>query len=577
MTGPFFEKNLHALEQRYPHYAQRLRSLSRVEHLPVIEPEEVYSWLRHTMSHPVEQVVMLGTRGGYAVEVLLRDYDLRNLVVIEKDFERFKQVLENVDLSDALQNPHVFWVVGYPADELEDGLLYCKTSLAAIGFQLLQDTPSWRESTHYYVAVLRELKRIMEEESFHLRARMARGQLVQRNLIYNLPVMLASNTPDDVQGLFPKTPAIVVAAGPSLDSNVAELKRVGESAVILAVDTALHTLQKQGVEPHIVVTSDPSQDNTSHFESIAWPSKAALAFSPDIYYTIPEILSQAHPRICLYDDSSRMNFRLRSLLPFRHLIDRPLHVGETAARLALLMGCDPVILVGMDLALPQGYAATHAESSARACKILSRSDVEIEVALPNGKNVTHSLVTVPGVRGEKVQTFYSFQMYIEQIEDLIRNTPVRWIDATEGGALKEGMEIAPLRAVVDQLCTQRYDVISRLQQLPRPLNEYSENCIPFIQEGIQRIEVLSKDLKRIVSGQVEEDESLRIWEEFLTDERIRTLLDHAVFHFQLHPRIKHLPPHKRMEFVLTRANEALGILHLFLPLWRDALARLSTQ
>ena len=76
-----------------------------------------------------------------------------------------------MDLTRALVNPNVFWVVGFSSDDLEDGLEYCKTFLAAVGFQL--SGPQFPGIHPYYVELLKELKRIMEQESFHLQARLA--------------------------------------------------------------------------------------------------------------------------------------------------------------------------------------------------------------------------------------------------------------------------------------------------------------------------------------------------------------------------------------------------------------------
>lgn len=577
MTESFFEKNLQSLQSRYPDYAEALLAHPAADPVEMIQPDEVRLWLANAMSHPVEQVVLLGTRGGYAIDILLREYNLRNLVVIEKEFGRFRQVMHNVDLSRAILNPHVFWVIGYAPEDLEEGIEYCKTSLAAVGFQLLQDPYSWREFMPYYVLILRELKRVIDDETFSLRARLARGPLVQRNLISNMPLLLRANVLDEVQNRFAQVPAIVVAAGPSLDKNVRELLRLNGSALIICVDTALKTLNKHGIKPHIVVTSDPTQDNAAHFENVQWPDGAVFAFAPDCYYSIPRQYAGVPQKICLYDDSARITYRLRAMLPFRCFMDRPMHVGESAIRLALMMGCDPIIFAGLDLALPSDYSATHAESSARACRILSRSAADIQVELPNGKTVTHTLISVPGVHGEPVQTFYSFKMYLDQLEDLIESNPIRWIDATEGGAVKKGSDILSLHKVVDRLNRRRDDVALRLHEIPPPSKNYLQTCIPWVRMGIRHLQMMKSQLSQIIDGAINETEAAQIWAHFLADEETRSFLDHAVFQFQVYPRIHQMPLEKRLPFLQARAKEAVETIALFLPVWEEALQRMTEK
>ena len=51
-------------------------------------------------------------------------------------------------------------------------------------------------------------------------------------------------------------PAIVVAAGPSLNKNIDELKRAKGKAFIIAVDTAIKPLLKKGIIPDMFAIVD---------------------------------------------------------------------------------------------------------------------------------------------------------------------------------------------------------------------------------------------------------------------------------------------------------------------------------
>lgn len=51
-------------------------------------------------------------------------------------------------------------------------------------------------------------------------------------------------------------PAIIVAAGPSLNKNVQELKRAKGKALILVVDAALRAVVNAGITPDLGITID---------------------------------------------------------------------------------------------------------------------------------------------------------------------------------------------------------------------------------------------------------------------------------------------------------------------------------
>ncbi len=577
MNESVWEKNLQSLEQRYPQYANTLRMLSLKPEEQEFNEDNVRGWLHQAMSSPVEQVVLLGTRGGYAIQMLRKEYGLRNLVVIEKDYNRLAQVLLNVDLSDAIADPSVFWVVGYRPENLERGLEYCKTALAALGFQLLQHPPSWYEASDYYASILRELKRVIEHENFNLKARLARGTLVQRNLAVNLPHSLRSLNVDEASGMFTNVPAYIVAAGPSLDKNIEDLKPVGDSGLIFCVDTALRTLLAHEIHPHFVVTADPTQENASHFEGIELPEGCGFAFAPDAYYEIVNRLEYAFPRIALYDNSTRLSYYLKEKISLQTLLQRSQHVGESAIRLALALKCDPIILVGMDLALPPHAEYTHASHSSRTGKILSREGPEFQIETKDGISITPSLIEVPGRFGESVYTYYSFKMYLDRLDQLIRNSNVHWFDATEGGALKPGCEILPLHEVVKKFHQKEFHLQTRMNQLPRIGNDRADILYPYIRKVIGKLERTLHDLDKIARGAIEQKQAEAIWLDFLKDNELRAFLDHAVFQFQLYARPEGVPEDKRPEFLKSRAQEAAERIRTFIPLWHETLKNLNTS
>ena len=61
----------------------------------------------------------------------------------------------------------------------------------------------------------------------------------------------------------------------SLDKNVHFLAQVQEKAVIIAVDTVLPTLLKNGIRPHFLTSIDPNNLTYEKFSDVVSVSKDA--------------------------------------------------------------------------------------------------------------------------------------------------------------------------------------------------------------------------------------------------------------------------------------------------------------
>jgi hypothetical protein len=148
-------------------------------------------------------------------------------------------------------------------------------------------------------------------------------------------------------GLLRGRPAVVVAAGPSLDRNIHDLWLAGDRAVVIACDTAARPLITAGIDPAFIVASDSSRANANHISSLA-PSKSWLVAEGSM-----------HPSAFAHFDGRTFVFRvadhdpwpwLRSIGLDRARIDTWGSVASSAFSLALGLGCDPIVFLGADFA-----------------------------------------------------------------------------------------------------------------------------------------------------------------------------------------------------------------------------------
>lgn len=178
------------------------------------------------------------------------------------------------------------------------------------------------------------------------RRRFAPGYLT--NVIRNVASILRGRDVRDLEGVCAGMPAVVAAAGPSLDRNIQELAPLRDRAILIAVDTALRPLLAQGIVPDFVVGLDPSEVNARHFQCL-----------PEAKDTWLVAESALHRHAVEPFEDRTFWFRVSNHHPWPWLKDAGLDVGQIdvwgsvltgAFQTACLAGCDPVVIVGADLA-----------------------------------------------------------------------------------------------------------------------------------------------------------------------------------------------------------------------------------
>lgn len=155
-----------------------------------------------------------------------------------------------------------------------------------------------------------------------------------------------------LKGVFKDVPALIVGAGPSLETNGHLIKAFENKALILAGGSALNAIE---VEPHFAASIDqeaPYQQFKAHpFSETPFCYQARM--NADNFVLV-------HAEKILFPDSSceAINWIYRE-----EVFDGGWTVGNFLTAVAMHMGCSPIFFVGMDLCYKQGrkYAKIEAD------------------------------------------------------------------------------------------------------------------------------------------------------------------------------------------------------------------------
>ena len=462
-----FEKNLELLEKRQPELAALMRDEIDTSHIEVLTSEagvptarvttpEGKKILLHDLKDPiakakehVEKLQLIGNNGsvllgfglGYlALEMVNSMEEGHLLIICETDPALFKSALEQVDLEPVLKSTQVKILIGneidISANMVSLAIKYLTSKISVVKFQ-----PSFSIDPHTY----NSLEKKAWEKAVYIQVNantiLHGGKYIAGNILANTPDIIRSSGVKRLFGKFKDIPAIVVGAGPSLDKNVTLLREIQDKAVIVTVDRALGLLLPLGITPHLVPSLDFSKPNYDEkYAPLQIDEELFLVFTQTLYHKITKTFWG--PKFAM-NHLGNLSHILSYYCEDKGTVASGLHVGHLAFCLAEAIGCNPIIMVGMDLAFTGNKV--HAE--------------DIETQLPM---YTSERFTSEGIFGDILKSDSAFTSFVIDLNHEIKRSGALCIDATEGGARKEGTKIMRLRDAIDEYCQQEHPEIKKI-------------------------------------------------------------------------------------------------------------------
>lgn len=260
------------------------------------------------------------------------------------------------------------------------------------------------------------------------RARLTRqrdGFTWQKHLLANTPAYLRHRLPDAWTGALRSLPAFVCGAGPSLDVSIAKLAAHADRAVIFAADSALRALARHGVTADFVVSIDAAKVPEKCLPETHRPTRAVLAsVSPPGW---PAALGST-PYVFLSGNQVTDSWLATQGAP-RTAIGVTESCGSTAIELAHHLGCAPICLFGLDLAVdPARQARRHQQDADPS--LYSNSNYDPTATLPR----------VPGNYADTVPCF-ALGDWRQLDARLATRTDRRYYNITDRGARLSGCTV----------------------------------------------------------------------------------------------------------------------------------------
>ncbi|RJP32141.1 MAG: DUF115 domain-containing protein [Candidatus Omnitrophota bacterium] len=388
-------------------------------------------------------VMLIGMGSGYHPLALYQQSDNDTFLrIVEPVLPIFKAALHLMDFTPLIHSPRVRFAVGIDEKGLVQQLFsgIAANRMRAQGIRLVYPKSSAFLHQNFIKQLSQSLAEAIQLDKLKFKTEEIQGKTIFANITANLPMVLRGTPSLRLHGKAAGMPALVIAAGPTLDEAISTIDSIKDRVLIIAVDTAYRILYRHGIPADLVVSLDFTELNARHFDGIE-SDQALLAAFPGIH---PSIVQKYKERTFFFDHASSVDCALGATPFFKNLTSLDplgdlISYGSTAHaayHLARLMGCTPILLVGNDLSFP-------------SAKWYADGAMQNEILQPEREK--EELLDVPANDGSMTKTSGLYKIYLDAFAELIGKTAGNVINTSRCGAKISGCPYLSLETAVASL------------------------------------------------------------------------------------------------------------------------------
>lgn len=498
-----YEKNLEWLTQRFPEMGELYRAYESKrsgkahvqDDFAAVETDRMWYltsrydpegaarlWASQFEQKERQLYIMAGMGNGIYIRALMEHLpDNCAVLVYEPNPEIFEEAMHNIELSQIFQEKSAIVV-----DSINKGHIY-EYFIGTIHYEN-------RNHIHFcihpnydriYPQQVEWLRQITENEisvlSVVKNTELSYSQEFFRNMMANLWNYMSHSTLEKLrQAMEPVKekgiPAVIVAAGPSLNKNMEILKQYRRRAFIIACDSALNPLLGKGIIPDLAISVD------SHKPSDLFARKETKKIPFVLCLQTVRWFQSVHEGKKFYfgDNNLTLNI-MQGYGKNPGTLETSGSVANNAFSLAKELGFQTMILIGQDLSYADGkYYAKGVHAN------------ENDLAMVQGGAIQY--FEIDGYYGGKVYTNYSLNIYRMWFErQIIRYPYLRVINATQGGAMIAGARNMDLEQALEQECKEEVDFGALIENVE---NTFTKEELEKVRQDFNNFGATLKDIQK---------------------------------------------------------------------------------
>lgn len=384
-------------------------------------------------------VVFYGLGLGYHIDVFTQRYPNTSFSLYEPSVDVFQYFLSNINLKK-IGSDNLEIILCEFGPKYAD--FFLSTLLNKINKKIIiMDLPIYENVfEENYCDFISKFKEYITGKRINLHTNYAHQKRWITNCMKNLKVVLSTpNIVTEKIGAFTGKTAILVAAGPSLDEEIENLRHIKDNglAYIFSVGSAINTLIYNNIYPHATSAIDPSAENQKVFKIVKEKeiTEIPLVFGSSAgNKTLENYPGNKYHMITSQDSVAIYYLKNNDGSAISVVSDAPT-VAAATLQLLYLLGFDKIVLVGQNL----GY-----RNKKRYSEGITYHNIEVT------DKEEKSAIWVEDVYGNEILTTNGFNSMRRQIESYIKLFPnINVVNTTKGGAKIEGTEFIELKDIIE--------------------------------------------------------------------------------------------------------------------------------
>lgn len=427
--------------------------------------------------------LVVGLGLGFHIEAILERTSGR-LMVWEPVIDRFMAAMHVRNLEPLLASDRIDWSVGKTPLEAAGQFVDMRTQ------QMYYHPVNWEPFIEpgvrrAYASFAREFLNHFRPRIYEIRS--MRNEAVSSakkwaiHFLRNTPRKAEAASLKLLRGRFKGVPAVIVSAGPSLDETAHLLNEVRDRALIFVVDTSFRVVSDRGIDRHFVVSVDQKDATLLHFaDRTPRETDILIATSgapPLVWDLFPGPRFFGEFETGSGEKSKILSWIAESLGFDEEYLFRGNSVAISSIGAAHLLGCEPIILLGQDLAiLPD---RTHAEGTIYPIR--------------QGLSESAGILTVPAVGGGTVPTTQWLKNIQNNLEYTLMKHRLNVINATARGARIRGTTEIPFSEVLEKHLGDAVPVFDIVSEI------FSSRKRPTIDRMRGEVDSMTAELEKVQS------------------------------------------------------------------------------
>ncbi len=456
-----------------------------LKHPYVCSPDDPVAEIYHQMpllqnKSNLNQTICIFTGMGLGYRQLIaleKRQDIFRIMILEPSFDMFCLALKYVDLRPLFQSEKVFIFAGNIDWKEFDDIINRKK--IETDFRLIDSDSLFDWDPERYNEVKNRVHACAVRAISETGILSMHGDQLFKNRINNMTLFREIRSADMLKGAFKDKPAVIVSAGPSLDQSMDQLKEAAGRCVMIAVDSAVVPLLRNGITPDFVTTLDHRDLNSEKLSpDLVQSASFSLVGNISSSFLTARRLPLKHLFFSFQDNDTQK--WMMDALNVKHLMPAVGTVASLSLSLAQMIEADPVIFVGYDFALTSTQT-DHVEGS----------------VFTHGWHTRENTLSVKGIHGGQVKTLSFLLGFKSNLEQILKRHPRDYINATASGAYIEGTAVKDLKSVTsrylsEKLCVE--DMIKAALQKKAPIKSAL-----FIAAAQKQISAAQKTLNQVES------------------------------------------------------------------------------